>query len=151
MHRRLALVACCAAVFAVPSALADEGQPSTVVNPTTSCTHRCQLKRDYGKLRRHTDRNPIPGYIVDCESGGNYRALNPSSHAGGKYQVLPSTWRAYVAQLGNRFVRVAESVRIHFAHLPRHDRGPQKSSPLLQDRIAAMIWADSGPSAWSCA
>src|SRR4029077_17777237 len=37
----------------------------------------------------------IPTYIVMCESGGNYHALNPSSGAGGAYQILPSTWRAY--------------------------------------------------------
>src|ERR687898_656867 len=40
----------------------------------------------------------IPTYIVMCESGGNYRALNPSSGAGGAYQILPSTWRAYGGQ-----------------------------------------------------
>ena len=27
-----------------------------------------------------------------CESGGNYSAVNPSSGAGGAYQILPSTW-----------------------------------------------------------
>ena len=37
----------------------------------------------------------IPTYIVICESGGNYQALNASSGAGGAYQILPSTWRAY--------------------------------------------------------
>ena len=30
-----------------------------------------------------------------CESGGNYGAVNPSSGAGGAYQILPSTWRLY--------------------------------------------------------
>jgi peptidoglycan hydrolase CwlO-like protein len=70
----------------------------------------------------------IPTYIVMCESGGNYGALNPSSGAGGAYQILPSTWRAY----GGQGV-------------------PHQAPPAEQDRIAAMIWADSGPSAWSCA
>src|SRR5262249_9542806 len=37
----------------------------------------------------------IPTYIVMCESGGNYHAVNPSSGAGGAYQILPSTWAAY--------------------------------------------------------
>src|SRR3954452_15824638 len=37
----------------------------------------------------------IPTYIVMCESGGNYHTLNASSGAGGAYQVLPSTLRAY--------------------------------------------------------
>ena len=70
----------------------------------------------------------IPTYIVMCESGGNYQALNPSSGAGGAYQILPSTWRAYGGQ-----------------GLPH--QAPKEE----QDRIAAEIWADSSPSAWSCA
>ncbi len=70
----------------------------------------------------------IPTYIVMCESGGNYHALNPSSGAGGAYQILPSTWAAYGG---------------HGA--------PQDAPKAEQDRIAAEIWRDSGPSAWSCA
>jgi septal ring factor EnvC (AmiA/AmiB activator) len=70
----------------------------------------------------------VPTYIVICESGGNYRALNSSSGAGGAYQILPSTWRAY----GGEGL-------------------PQDAPKEEQDRIAAMIWRDSGPSAWSCA
>ena len=70
----------------------------------------------------------IPTDIVMCESGGNYRALNPSSGAGGAYQILPSTWRAYGGQ-----------------------GLPHQASPVEQDRIAAMIWRESGPSPWSCA
>ena len=70
----------------------------------------------------------IPTYIVICESGGNYHALNPSSGAGGAYQILPSTWRAYGGQ-----------------------GAPQNAPKAEQDRIAAEIWRDSGPSAWSCA
>jgi peptidoglycan hydrolase CwlO-like protein len=70
----------------------------------------------------------IPTHIVMCESGGNYGALNPSSGAGGAYQILPSTWRAYGGQ-----------------------GLPHQAPPAEQDRIAAMIWRDSGPTAWSCA
>jgi septal ring factor EnvC (AmiA/AmiB activator) len=69
----------------------------------------------------------IPTYIVMCESGGNYSALNPSSGAGGAYQILPSTWELY----GGR-------------------GEPQNASKAEQDRIAAEIWADSGSSAWVC-
>ncbi len=64
----------------------------------------------------------IPTYIVICESGGNYGAVNPSSGAGGAYQILPSTWSLY----GGR-------------------GAPQDASKEEQDRIAAEIWADSGP------
>ena len=70
----------------------------------------------------------IPTYVVICESGGNYGALNPSSGAGGAYQILPSTWHAY----GGTGL-------------------PHQASKSEQDRIAALIWADAGPSAWSCA
>jgi septal ring factor EnvC (AmiA/AmiB activator) len=69
----------------------------------------------------------IPTYIVMCESGGNYSAVNPSSGAGGAYQVLPSTWELYDGK-----------------------GEPQNAPKAEQDRIAAEIWADSGPSAWVC-
>jgi peptidoglycan hydrolase CwlO-like protein len=70
----------------------------------------------------------IPTSIVMCESGGNYSAYNPSSGAGGAYQILPSTWAAY----GGEGL-------------------PHQAPKAEQDRIAAQIWADSGTSAWSCA
>jgi septal ring factor EnvC (AmiA/AmiB activator) len=69
----------------------------------------------------------IPAYIVMCESGGDYGALNPSSGAGGAYQILPSTWDLYGGQ-----------------------GEPQSASKEEQDRIAAEIWADSGAGAWVC-
>jgi hypothetical protein len=70
----------------------------------------------------------IPASIVMCESGGNYRAVNPSSGAGGAYQILPSTWAAY----GGTGL-------------------PQDAPPAEQDAIAAKIYAAGGPSQWSCA
>jgi septal ring factor EnvC (AmiA/AmiB activator) len=70
----------------------------------------------------------IPTYIVMCESGGDYGIVNPSSGAGGAYQILPSTWELYGGQ-----------------------GEPQNGSKEEQDRIAAEIWADSGGSAWVCA
>ncbi len=70
----------------------------------------------------------IPTYIVMCESGGNYSALNPSSGAGGAYQILPSTWDLYGGQ-----------------------GAPHEAPKAEQDRIAAEIWADSGGGAWVCA
>jgi Transglycosylase-like domain len=69
----------------------------------------------------------IPASIVICESGGNYRAVNPSSGAGGAYQILPSTWAAY----GGRGL-------------------PQDAPPAEQDAIAAKIYATDGRGAWSC-
>lgn len=69
----------------------------------------------------------IPTTIVMCESGGNYSALNPTSGAGGAYQIMPSTWEAY----GGTGL-------------------PHLAPKAEQDRIASLIWADSGPSAWVC-
>jgi hypothetical protein len=70
----------------------------------------------------------IPASIVMCESGGNYAAVNPSTGAGGAYQILPSTWAAY----GGTGL-------------------PQNAPPAEQDAIAAKIYATAGPSQWSCA
>jgi septal ring factor EnvC (AmiA/AmiB activator) len=70
----------------------------------------------------------IPAYIVMCESGGDYGAVNSSSGAGGAYQILPSTWELYGGQ-----------------------GEPQNAPKAEQDRIAGEIWADSGGSAWVCA
>jgi hypothetical protein len=70
----------------------------------------------------------IPEAIVMCESGGNFDAVNPSSGAGGAYQILPSTWDSYGGE-----------------------GSPQNASPEQQHEIAEQIWADSGGSAWVCA
>ena len=68
----------------------------------------------------------IPTYIVMCESGGNYSALNASG-AGGAYQIMPATWKAY----GGKGL-------------------PNEASKAEQDRIAALIYADSGTAPWVC-
>jgi peptidoglycan hydrolase CwlO-like protein len=70
----------------------------------------------------------IPQAIVMCESGGSFDAVNPSSGAGGAYQILPSTWDSYGG-----------------------DGLPQNASAKQQHDIASQIWADSGGSAWVCA
>ena len=44
----------------------------------------------------------IPQAIVMCESGGNFGAVNPSSGAGGAYQILPSTWQPLRRQRRSR-------------------------------------------------
>jgi peptidoglycan hydrolase-like protein with peptidoglycan-binding domain len=69
----------------------------------------------------------IPSNIVQCESGGNYSAVNSSTGAGGAYQILPSTWQAYGGQ-----------------------GLPQDAPAAEQDRIAAEVYAHQGASAWSC-
>lgn len=69
----------------------------------------------------------IPSGIVQCESGGDYSAVNPQTGAGGAYQILPSTWQAYGGQ-----------------------GLPQDASPAEQGRIASEIYASQGSSAWTC-
>ena len=64
----------------------------------------------------------VPSYIVECESGGDYSAQNPSG-AYGAYQIMPETAAAYGCDL---------------------------STPAGQDACAAEIYADVGPSAWVC-
>jgi septal ring factor EnvC (AmiA/AmiB activator) len=70
----------------------------------------------------------IPESIVMCESGGNWGAVNPTSGAGGAYQILPSTWELYGGE-----------------------GDPEDASPGEQTEIASQIWADSGAGAWECA
>lgn len=64
----------------------------------------------------------IPSYIVECESGGDYSAQNPSG-AYGAYQIMPGTAAAYGCDL---------------------------STPAGQDACAAEIYAAEGASPWSC-
>jgi hypothetical protein len=66
----------------------------------------------------------IPGYIVRCESGGNYNAVNSSSGARGAYQLMPGTYKAY--------------------------GGDGSWSPADQDRVAARLYAAEGTSPWVC-
>jgi peptidoglycan hydrolase-like protein with peptidoglycan-binding domain len=91
--------------------------------PTTSTTPAGTTSTTTGASDGYT----VPSSIVQCESGGSYSAVNPSSGAGGAYQILPSTWAAYGGQ-----------------------GLPQDASPAEQDHIAAEIYARQGASAWSC-
>ncbi len=68
----------------------------------------------------------IPSYIVECESGGDYSARNPSG-AGGAYQMMPETFHAYGGS-----------------------GDPASASKSEQDRVAARIYAAEGASPWSC-
>ena len=114
-------------------------------SPTSCCAWRAEIRSrrstsEVQRLERISARQAadevadwmgdwaIPEQIVMCESGGNWDAVNPSSGAGGAYQILPSTWDLYGG-----------------------DGDPQDASPAEQSDIAAQIWADSGSAAWVCA
>jgi peptidoglycan hydrolase-like protein with peptidoglycan-binding domain len=105
--------------------------PNSPSRPQPTRRRQPLLKIRAGRKTPHPSSSGgyvIPASIVQCESGGNYSAVNPKSGAGGAYQILPSTWRAYGGQ-----------------------GLPQDASPAEQDAIAAKIWAAQGPSAWTCA
>ena len=71
----------------------------------------------------------IPQGIVMCESGGNYGALNPSSGAGGAYQMLPETYKG----LGGQYA------------------APHLAPKSEQDRLAAKLWdGGRGRGNWEC-
>jgi hypothetical protein len=113
LHLRVRILPAPAAPAATPS-----GTASDATGSSTAAT---------GSSTSYSGGYSIPSSIVMCESGGNWGAVNPSSGAGGAYQILPSTWAAY----GGTGL-------------------PQDASPAEQSAIAARIWAASGPSAWSC-
>lgn len=93
-------------------------------------------KRDWRFHRRIDRATPfgewaIPGSIVMCESGGNYRAWNHGgSGASGAYQVMSRTWYAYG---GGRYASAA-------AFAP----------PWAQHIVAGRIWRGQGRGAWAC-
>lgn len=60
-----------------------------------------------------------PCSVLDCESGGNLVAQNPTSSASGKWQILDSTWRGY-----GGFARAMDA--------------PEA----VQDEKARLLWAD---------
>lgn len=69
-----------------------------------------------------TGGTSLPSCTWQPESGGDYGAVNSSSGARGKYQIMPSTYAAY--------------------------GGDGSWSPADQDRVAQRIYAATGGSAW---
>jgi len=96
--------------------------------------HRQRERRELLPYRGPDGRRwAIPWYIVRCESGGNFRARNPVSTAGGAYQIIDSTWYAYG---GSRYA----------------DSHPAAVAPKReQHRVAARVLAGQGLGAWECA
>ena len=90
------------------------------------------------KAREATPREPIPEYIVACESGGQLHKPAADGLGGGRYQIIPDTWRAHLPK--DRFIWAAGG-----------NDGPVKSSRLLQDKVAWTIYRQQGASQWVCA
>lgn len=68
----------------------------------------------------------LPACTWQPESGGDWNAVNSSSGAGGRYQIMPGTWAAYGGT-----------------------GSPQDASPAEQTAVAERIMQSQGPSAWS--
>lgn len=64
--------------------------------------------------------------VISRESGGNPKAVNPSSGAGGLYQFLPSTW----VSLG-------------------YSGSPQDASVAVQNQAFQKLYAEDGTSPWA--
>ena len=63
-------------------------------------------------MRVGNANDPTWQCIIRRESGGNPRAVNRSSGAGGLFQFLPSSWRAYGGTGLPQNATVAEQWRI---------------------------------------
>lgn len=78
-------------------------------------------------------RYSIPAAIVQCESGGNYGAVNPHNPArpAGAYQIITDTW---LRNGGGKYAPTADA-----------------ATPAQQDEIASNVWAGgAGRGQWAC-
>lgn len=120
---------------------------SPAAPPQRVCDERCQdagIRRRLIKKYTPEGRYAIPSYIVSCESGGNPRAVNSSSGAGGAYQIMPSTWSTYKARVGHKTRRALADIKSRLKALP------QQTDMVAQNIVARIIWKDAGAGAWSC-
>lgn len=73
--------------------------------------------------------------IRDCESGGNYQAVNPNGHFGA-YQFSQSTWDSTTQRAGRPDL---------------FGVNPTQASPADQDAMAYNLYVNVGSSQWACA
>jgi len=88
--------------------------------------HAAVVQATYSAPATYSGGSGCQAHIIADESGGNPRAVNPYSGAGGLYQFLPSTWAA----LG-------------------HSGLPQNASVAEQNQAYYQEVAQSGYSAWA--
>lgn len=69
--------------------------------------------------------------IRQCESGGNYRALNKHSTASGAYQFVNGTWKGIPANIRGNYARAYQA------------------PPAKQDAAFAYVWTHTGSRAWN--
>lgn len=106
---------------------------------THKCWHRVSVRRHEDWAWRHYRAHPMPYCTWAYESGtwgspwrpSRYRAKNPSSTAGGKFQILDRTWYAFGGSYQGRVSHPAAY-----------------ASALEQERIARRVLAGQGLGAW---
>lgn len=106
------------------------------------CWHRVSVKRHINWAWRHYRAHPMPRCTWVPESGAvrahysefsrrRYRARNPGSTAGGKFQIIDRTWYGYGG-----------------SYTGDEDHPAAAASPLEQEKIARRVLAGQGVHAW---
>jgi hypothetical protein len=93
----------------------------TAPAPTTTTSTSTSTTTSSGSVSSST--SSLPSCTWQPESGGDYGAVNPTSGARGKYQIMPETYAA--------------------------NGGDGSWSPADQERVAQNIWNATGGSAWT--
>ena len=102
---------------------------STGSSVAYSGTYHRSTTRTYHRAYTSGTYHGSGGYescVISRESGGNTRAVNSSSGAGGLYQFLPSTW-----------------------HSLGYSGSPQNASVSVQRQAFQRLYAQAGTSPWS--
>lgn len=109
---------------------------------THHCWHRVSVRRHIAWAWRFFKAHPMPQCTWDGESAQRgarisayspvrYRARNPTSTAGGKYQILDTTW-------------------VRNGGTPYRDSHPAAvAPPLEQERVARVVLRRGGLSQWA--
>jgi hypothetical protein len=131
-------VAALVAAFVVPGAYARPADhkpcPDSCVARVKHRVHHQHVEarhRREAREWRYYRAHPMPYCTWGPESGGNYRAMNPTSSAGGKYQMLNQTFHTY----GGPFYGTGHDA----AYAP----------PLVQERVARRVLRGQGLGAWA--
>ncbi len=147
--RRQVMLALSAGVIAapIPVALAQTGSDIEALVGLPTVAQKAELRQEARAAKRAAERRAaekreakaapavsvtVPPHleaIAQCESGGDPTAVSPDGRYRGKYQFSRATWR----RLGGR-------------------GDPARAPEAEQDRRAARLLEESGPSAWpTCA
>jgi Transglycosylase-like domain len=126
MKKTKTALALAGTALAVPSAALAAAPADDALHPSGKLTHDPRLKHRLVREhhRRASTASPVLEAIAACESGGN-PATDTGNGFYGKYQFTQATWQA-VGGTGN----------------------PAAAPEAEQDRRAAQLYAQAGPSQW---